>query len=142
MHQKKLYKELVFYLEACESGSMFDSSLHNDINVFAVTAANGHESSWAAYCSAKKGIDTCLGDEFSVNWMEDSDKENLLIETLFTQFKIINEKTEQSHVCRFGDFKISQEPVADFQGKQTSHPVEHLVSISYTCSYTALDFFS
>ena len=27
MHDKKQYKELVFYLEACESGSMFEKTL-------------------------------------------------------------------------------------------------------------------
>ena len=40
-----MYKELVFYLEACESGSMFQT-LPKDIGVFATTAANAQESSW------------------------------------------------------------------------------------------------
>jgi legumain len=73
-----MYKELVFYLEACESGSMFEYFLENDINIYAVTAANSIESSWATYCSPDDkvngiSIGTCLGDHFSVGWMEDSD---------------------------------------------------------------------
>lgn len=79
MHSKKMFKNLLFYLEACESGSMFDQILQSDIGVYAVTAANPHQSSWATYCyphDTVNGmhINSCLGDEFSVNWMEDSDK--------------------------------------------------------------------
>jgi legumain len=41
---------MVLYIEACESGSMFDKILRTDINVYAVTAANPYESSWGTYC--------------------------------------------------------------------------------------------
>lgn len=50
MYSSKMYSELVFYLEACESGSMFDGILRNDINIYAITAANPDESSWGTYC--------------------------------------------------------------------------------------------
>lgn len=40
-------------------------------SVYATTAANGHESSYACYFDDKRG--TYLGDLYSVNWMEDSD---------------------------------------------------------------------
>ena len=64
-----MYKELVFYLEACESGSMFQT-LPKDIGVFATTAANAKESSWGTYCSPHdkvdgKSIGSCLGDLYS-----------------------------------------------------------------------------
>lgn len=39
--------------------------------VYATTAANSHESSYACYYDEKR--DTYLGDWYSVNWMEDSD---------------------------------------------------------------------
>ena len=32
MHTQQRYKQLVFYVEACESGSMFDKLLPTDIN--------------------------------------------------------------------------------------------------------------
>lgn len=41
MNENKMYKELVMYMEACESGSMFEK-LPKDINVYALSAANGH----------------------------------------------------------------------------------------------------
>ncbi len=31
MKEKKMYKKLTFYLEACESGSMFDGILPTDM---------------------------------------------------------------------------------------------------------------
>jgi len=77
MHENNMYKELTFYLEACESGSMF-TTLPTDINIFATTAANAKESSWGTYCSPDDKVDgkkigSCLGDLYSVNWMEDTD---------------------------------------------------------------------
>ncbi|KHJ93594.1 peptidase C13 family protein [Oesophagostomum dentatum] len=71
MYENYRYNQLVFYLEACHSGSMFDQTLTDSINAYAVTAAHRNESSWATYCNT--GRLPCLGDEFSVSWMEDSD---------------------------------------------------------------------
>mgnify|MGYP001810911594 CR=1 FL=1 len=34
------------YMEACESGSMFEGLLEDNIHIYATTAANAHESSW------------------------------------------------------------------------------------------------
>lgn len=73
MYTKKLYKQLVYYLEACESGSMF-LNLTSDLNIYAVSAANATESSWGTYCPPDDAVNgtelnTCLGDLFSVNWM-------------------------------------------------------------------------
>jgi legumain len=73
MHNLGKFQELVFYLEACESGSMF-VTLPDNIKIFATTAANASESSWGTYCPPNdivKGteINSCLGDLFSVNWM-------------------------------------------------------------------------
>lgn len=39
--------------------------------MYATTAANSHESSYACYYDEKR--QTYLGDWYSVNWMEDSD---------------------------------------------------------------------
>lgn len=92
MHENKMYKEMTMYMEACESGSMFEKILEDDINVYAVSAANAHESSWGTYCSPDDSVDgkslhTCLGDLFSVNWMEDSDIAKMGQETLHKQFQ-------------------------------------------------------
>jgi legumain len=62
---------MVLYIEACESGSMFKNLLPNNLNVYATTAANAEESSYATYYDDE--LDTYLGDLYSVSWMEDSD---------------------------------------------------------------------
>lgn len=49
MHDNNMYKKLVYYLEACESGSMF-VNLPKDINAYALSAASPSESSWGTYC--------------------------------------------------------------------------------------------
>jgi legumain len=46
MIEKKMFAEMTFYLEACESGSMFPK-LAADSNVYAVTASNASQSSYA-----------------------------------------------------------------------------------------------
>lgn len=66
----------VFYLEACESGSIFEGLLPEGLNIFATTASNAEESSWGTYCpgeypSPPPEYETCLGDLYSVAWMED-----------------------------------------------------------------------
>ncbi|KAI1706533.1 peptidase c13 family domain-containing protein [Ditylenchus destructor] len=120
MHKKHRYAELTFYLEACESGSMFENVLPKDINVYAVSAANSEESSWGAYCRLKiDGKDMpCLGDHFSVNYLEDSDKSDLNKETLKDQYEKVKKQTNDSHVCHFGSDKIMNEHLSEFQGSK------------------------
>lgn len=67
-------------MESCESGSMFEDL--NTKNVYAVSAANPSESSYAAYCGLSAYVDgtdigSCLGDLFSISWMQNSDEENI-----------------------------------------------------------------
>ncbi len=86
MQAKGLYGEMVIYIEACESGSMFPK-LRSDQNVYALTASNASLSSWATYCAPDDTVNgveigSCLGDEFSVNWMEDTEANNPYFETL------------------------------------------------------------
>jgi len=57
------------------------------IAVFAVTAADPHESSYACYYDSTR--QTYLGDVFSVMWMEDSEKVWLLLWKLFYIVKFV-----------------------------------------------------
>uniref|UniRef100_A0A914HNS0 legumain n=1 Tax=Globodera rostochiensis TaxID=31243 RepID=A0A914HNS0_GLORO len=119
MHAKRMYDELTFYLEACESGSMFDQKTAQQINVFAATASNAFESSWGCYCDTNiTGLEyTCLGDLFSVNWMEDSDKRLFLRdETIGEQFNLVKRLTEFSHVKWFGNVRMMTANLSEFQG--------------------------
>lgn len=126
MHDNKMYKELVFYMEACESGSMFKG--FNTPNIYATTAANAKESSWGTYCAPDdmvngKSINSCLGDLYSVNWMQDADEHDMSTETLQKQYEIVKRLTNKSHVQQFGDLKtIPQEPADDFIGDSSHSP--------------------
>uniref|UniRef100_A0A4W6FDU0 legumain n=1 Tax=Lates calcarifer TaxID=8187 RepID=A0A4W6FDU0_LATCA len=110
-----MFTHMVFYIEACESGSMMNH-LPADIDVYATTAANPHESSYACYYDEKR--DTYLGDWYSVNWMEDSDVEDLTKETLLKQFKIVKSHTNTSHVQQYGNKTMAHMKVIAFQGKR------------------------
>lgn len=115
MSENKQFAQMVMYIEACESGSIFDNDqLPDNINIYATTAANAKESSYACYYDKERK--TYLGDVYSIKWMEDSDKENLNEETLYKQFKIVKTETNTSHVQEFGDLSISREDVGEFQG--------------------------
>jgi legumain len=77
---------MVIYIEACESGSMFEGLLPNNINIYATTASNAEESSYSCYYDDKRK--TFLGDLYSVSWMEDSDAEDISKESLFKEFQV------------------------------------------------------
>ncbi|CAL8297668.1 unnamed protein product [Arctogadus glacialis] len=113
MRDNKKYQKMVLYIEACESGSMM-TDLPEDIDVYATTASNSQESSYACYYDEKR--DTYLGDWYSVNWMEDSDVEDLTKETLVKQFKIVKKHTNTSHVQQFGNKTLAHMKVMAFQG--------------------------
>ncbi|CAN6460915.1 unnamed protein product [Victoria cruziana] len=90
-HSMGTYKEMVIYVEACESGSIFQGLLPQGMGIYVMTASNAVESSYATYCPGyapepPPGFDTCLGDLFSVAWMEDSDSIDRKAESLFQQF--------------------------------------------------------
>ncbi|PRQ36537.1 putative legumain protein [Rosa chinensis] len=65
----------VFYLEACESGSMFEGLLPKNTNIYVTTTANSEESSYATHCHGdphvSKEFGTCLEDLYSISWMEE-----------------------------------------------------------------------
>jgi len=123
LQKKGGYKELLFYLEACESGSIFNRLLKAP-NAKAVTAANPTESSWGWYCPSEMGGDkvngkevgSCLGDEFSVRWMEDTDSTNVKTETVGQQFSKVLKAVTKSHVQKYGVTSFDSEPIGDFEG--------------------------
>eukprot|EP00471_Norrisiella_sphaerica_P004876 CAMPEP_0184481036 /NCGR_PEP_ID=MMETSP0113_2-20130426/2591_1 /TAXON_ID=91329 /ORGANISM="Norrisiella sphaerica, Strain BC52" /LENGTH=435 /DNA_ID=CAMNT_0026859931 /DNA_START=13 /DNA_END=1320 /DNA_ORIENTATION=- len=124
MHENGMYNELVFYLEACESGSMFEDQLPEDIKIYATTASNGRESSWGTYCPPSDSVDgvslnTCLGDLYSINWMEDADLDKKT-ESLEDQYEVVKEETTRSHVQQFGELDFDSQKADSFWGKVAS----------------------
>ncbi|KAK1430551.1 hypothetical protein QVD17_13371 [Tagetes erecta] len=136
-HEMGTYDEMVIYLEACESGSIFEGLLPENLNIYVTTASNAHESSFATYCPAMVpppplGFHTCLGDLYSISWMEDSDTHDLRLETLKKQYlkvkkRTINNHTEEgSHVKQYGAKRISSKTVSMFQGYATNVSADQL----------------
>ncbi len=127
MHKNNAYNELVFYMEACESGSMFEK-LPNDINIYATTASNADQSSWAAYCSPDdkvngQEIGSCLGDLYSVNFLEDVENgDNIDNESVESDYETTKSETAaQSEVLEFGDLSIAQEGTHNFFASKDFH---------------------
>jgi len=129
MHTNKMYKEMTMYIEACESGSIFQNILEDNIGVYAITATDATTSSWGTYCSPDdkvngKSIGSCLGDLFSVNWMEDTDAADIKTETLQEQFKNVKKLTTKSPVLQWGQTNFTSEPIADFQSNSDATPTD------------------
>ncbi|CAI0413740.1 unnamed protein product [Linum tenue] len=127
-HATGTYKEMVIYVEACESGSIFEGIMPKDLNIYVTTASNAQESSFGTYCP---GMDpppppeyiTCLGDLYSVAWMEDSEAHNLKRETVNQQYKAVKSRTSNgntfaagSHVMEYGSHGIKPEKLYLYQG--------------------------
>lgn len=121
MHDKKMYHSLVYYLEACHSGSMFES-LPSNLNIYATTASNPFQKSFAYYClddAVIRGVymETCLGDEYSIRWMEDTiAKSEIDSYKLNDQYKVVKNKTKQSIVMEYGDIDLGKKKsIKEFQ---------------------------
>jgi legumain len=114
MYHNNMYNQLVFYLEACESGSMFNRILPNDLNIYTMTASTPFQSSYACYWSKERN--TYIGDVFSVNWLENSEKRHVSTETIHDQYTIDLIETSTSTVCEYGNLSIANEQLHNFLG--------------------------
>ena len=126
MREKKMFKKIVYYMEACYSGSMWGKATP-DGGIYALTAANDNESSWAYYCDSPvvHGVEfsTGLGDEFSIHWMENVDEGNLK-QTFDEHATVIRNMVKESHVSQYGDKTFLNEPISEvFEG-----PLAHIKS--------------
>lgn len=102
--------------------------LPTNTRIYGLSAANPSESSWGTYCNPDdviqgKHINSCLGDLFSVNFLEDIDKGNIFDETLVDQFKIVQKLTSLSHVMQWGDLSFQSDKVSEYVAgpKQTKN---------------------
>eukprot|EP00102_Acyrthosiphon_pisum_P012477 XP_008181646.1 PREDICTED: legumain [Acyrthosiphon pisum] len=121
MNENGSYKKMLLYIEACKAGSMFDGILSEDTNIFAVTASGPRESSYGCYCRSESGpYKTCLGDLFSVKWMEDLDtprsRQSARKRTVFNDFSVARVNVTQSNVMIYGDLETGSEKLSSFIG--------------------------
>lgn len=127
-HASNSYAKMVIYIEACESGSIFEGLMPEDLNIYVTTASNAEESSWGTYCPGMEPPPpseyiTCLGDLYSVSWMEDSETNNLKEETIKEQYEVVKKRTSDfnsygagSHVMEYGDKTFKEEKLYLYQG--------------------------
>ncbi|KAL2320215.1 hypothetical protein Fmac_029184 [Flemingia macrophylla] len=145
-HATNSFKKMVIYVEACESGSMFEGFLPNNTNIYVTTASNATEDSNAYYCPyfypfPSTEYTTCLGDAYSVAWLEDSDNNDMSSETLQQQYETVRRRilvgniNTTSHVMQYGDINFTNDSLATYIG---AHPV--CLDGNSTSSATALSF--
>ena len=118
MHEKKMYKRMVYYLESCNAGTMWEE-LPTDINVYALSSTEPGESSWGTYCPPDDEIEgvnlgTCLGEVWSCFWLEQDDVADLKTLTLQKQFDDAKEFTKTSHPLQFGDMEIAKDVLVNY----------------------------
>lgn len=114
MNANSKYAKLILYVEACHAGSMFDNLLPDTTNVFVLSAADPHESSYACYYDEQR--ETYLGDVFSIIWMNDTEHESLPQESLHHQFERVRTFTNTSHVEEYGDLDIGSTKLKNVLG--------------------------
>ncbi|XP_024996271.1 vacuolar-processing enzyme beta-isozyme-like [Cynara cardunculus var. scolymus] len=126
-HESRTYSEMVIYVESSESGSIFQGMLPTDWNIYVTTSTNMYQPSWATYCPGTRTPPTaefgvCIGDLYSISWMEDSESEDLCNETLREQYLKVKMRTYNNHsshgsqVMQYGTLHISNETVSEYQG--------------------------
>jgi len=125
LHQKGGYKELIFYVEACNSGSIFQGLLKAP-NAFAVTSSTAKQNSYFNYCPPGdkvngKDIKSCLGGQLSNAWMHDADMADFKTETVNEQVATVTQRVGGSTVTKFGDWStIGREVIGAFEGAEVT----------------------
>ncbi|CAG2166035.1 unnamed protein product [Oppiella nova] len=116
MHQNHMFAKLVFNMETCHSGSMFEKLLPKDINVYVTTSTKPDELSYVTYYDKLRK--TYLGDYYSGAWLENSETQDLDKETLQAQFEYLSKNVTTSTPQQYGDVSIAKLPVSQFFGNK------------------------
>ena len=113
MYDNKRYNQIVFYMESCYSGSMFNGLLDPSLNIYAVTASTPDSKSFA--CCFDEHVMNYLGDEWSVFFLENSDNfENLLYDSFNDQYNYLANVTTSSTPCQYGNMNVAKEFLSNF----------------------------
>ncbi|KAI4311338.1 hypothetical protein MLD38_036243 [Melastoma candidum] len=143
MAEMKRFKNMVIYVEACEAGSLFQGLLPSNISIYATTASNPEESSYGYYCPGDddhpdvKKYGTCLGDLYSISWMEDCDVKDLRSETLKQQYDLVKKRTNLSHVMQYGYMGMVSNFLSSYMGESSTKVFSPVDSIQEAASALA-----
>nr|XP_004499587.1 vacuolar-processing enzyme gamma-isozyme-like [Cicer arietinum] len=122
------YKKMVIYIESCKAGSMLEGLLQDDVNIYATTSSRADEDSAAFYCP--RGImppspkyTTCLGDLYSIAWLEYSDQYDRANKTLLDQYDVTWFRTlftgeeYSAHVMPYGNITMHDDLLETYFGR-------------------------
>eukprot|EP00771_Trimastix_marina_P000620 gnl/Trimastix_PCT/164.p1 GENE.gnl/Trimastix_PCT/164~~gnl/Trimastix_PCT/164.p1 ORF type:complete len:404 (-),score=155.89 gnl/Trimastix_PCT/164:121-1332(-) len=122
MYSDGKFKQMLFYLGACHSGSMFERVLAPNKSIIALTASNPHESGYACYFDMER---LCyLASEFSAVWTQYSDKADFQSDTVADQYQTIVSKVTGSHPQIYGDMSLKQKVLGVWQSYRQSANAE------------------
>lgn len=127
------FAQIVMFVEACDSGSMF-AGLHLPDGVYVLTAAEPGQNSYPRYCCsffrppsctiAGRDISSCLGNIFATSvWEAADDRENsgFSLDEMFEHARTITDPNGNptgtgSRVTRYGDASMGSHLFTDFVG--------------------------
>ena len=120
-YKKQIYGKWVWFMEACYSGSLFDS-LPEDHNIYVMTSADFAHPAKMSNCPpndkvAGKSLDTCLSglwDNSYLDYLEHHPKTTIgeIVDAVMADVK----KTSAQGVSEFGDMSFRDLPLSDFFG--------------------------
>ena len=122
LHANNRYDKLAFFLEACESGSVFDT-LPTDMNIYAFTSANATEPAWCDHCPPDdvvngKGIGVCMSmyydNTYQALW--EAESTTITLHELFQRTHDEVAKYKHQEVSEWGDLSMGSLPMTTFIG--------------------------
>lgn len=127
MVERNMFKNLIFYLDTCYSGSIFYDAQLTD-NMFVVTACGVPEVTYS--CHYDDGIKTYPCDLFSHAWITDMEKNNKPGHTFYQEYEFIQDNIEFAHSCAYGNSAVyfnstinSFFQLPDFNGQKYTYGV-------------------
>lgn len=132
MKKNKRFKNLLFYLETCESGSMFYNWLDGSVSgILAHTAADPERSSYACDFQEQLGnnyliffynLGTFLNDCWSRDWIIDMEEHDIFNRTVEEEYESVHESSKESVSCLYGDKSLLNSPLNQFMTRTKLTP--------------------
>jgi len=116
MYKKRMFKNLVFYIDACYSGSMFFNSTF-PASLYAVTAAPVGEYAYSCDYDSNLGNFPC--DRFSHYFLTDLEQNLKPGYSWDSDFEYIQQRSDFSQACRYGHLEyFGPQSMYEFFGKE------------------------
>ncbi|CAD5233767.1 unnamed protein product [Bursaphelenchus xylophilus] len=121
MHEQGFYKELVFVLDSCNSGSLFFEWLTPKYNILALTAApHDHVAYIKGFYVPKIHKSIGLVGSLSYWWQDTLDHKDISNTTMRKMYWDIYHRN--NFVRYYGDLDILSRTVDQFHGRENPHP--------------------